>query len=210
MLEARWAQHFLDNGELRIPSFAALRSHADETRLDEQEGRLQLEHEQTRPEGPVEYLFASADYSSRAYVLSTTMADNGTIARAFGVDHYIAIQQTIPFAHVIAQQIPGFVHGSEGPCLYLEGRTIRRDFGPLPTELLQKTGQHIQGSLPQPIAEVLGDAPFYLKAPKFSWQLEYRFVWVTDHPTEGHIIVRAPDARRFCGRRTTHAGFPNP
>jgi hypothetical protein len=210
MLEARWSQEFLRTGEIRIPSFAALRTHPDERRIDRLEGYLQLEHEQTRSDGRVEYLHVTADYSPNGYVLSTTMSDSGAIAREFGADSYIAIQNSTGFARAIAQQIPGFVHGSEGPCIYLEGRTLRRDFGELPLEVLQHAGQRVRTLLTPAIAMELADAPFFLKAPAFAWQLEYRFVWVTDHPTDGYLALKVPDARRFCGRRTTHAGFPGP
>lgn len=46
--------------------------------------------------------------------------------------------------------------------------------------------------------ELLGLKPYFRKRPRFSNELEYRWVWVTKKPCPETVVVEIPNARKYC------------
>jgi len=42
--------------------------------------------------------------------------------------------------------------------------------------------------------------PFFFKALEYVHQAEYRLVWYVSREKEDRLVVKCPDARRFCMR----------
>jgi hypothetical protein len=201
MMARRWVDAFFDTGALRLSTFAQFRRHADEQRLDDQEGQLQFEHVGHDRNGEPRYLSVNGDFGRNAYVLCGSMSNAPALNEEFGTDAYIAIQNTTRFAEAVAVHIPGFIGGNEGPCAYLSARTIERDLSPIPWEHL-RCPEH-PGKLNEPrvhafLDQALGDHPYYLKHLSYARQVEYRLFWLTNREVDGHLDIMVPEAMRFC------------
>ncbi len=157
----KWVDAFFATGELRLSSFAEFHAHQDEHRSQWLEGSVQFESEYRLPDGRFSHLSVRGDYGRDAYVLCGSMSDDPDIARGLGAGGCIAIQDTTGFAKAVSQHIPGFVGGSEGPCIYASGRTLKRDFGLLPVE---GPGAHEQPSeeLQAWLRDRLREYPYYV------------------------------------------------
>ena len=128
-MDRRWIDAFFETGALRLSSLARFQRHVDEQRQDQNEGVQSYEY--YTPSEPPLFLSTWIHYGMNAYVLCGSMSESGSLATAFGADDYLAIQETMEFANAIAAHIPGFIGGTEGPCLYLNRRLLKRDLGPL-------------------------------------------------------------------------------
>jgi hypothetical protein len=160
MLKRCWAEEFFATGALQLSSFDEFRKHPDETRLDSQEGDLQLELVGSAADGTPEYTFMTAEYGRNAYVLCGSRSNDPSIAKAFDADGYIAIQETVPFAESVAQQIPGFIEGSEGP--YDPIPPLRPQYTAIPVKQ-EQLGDRLRGlalaGLVEPRARDANSAP---------------------------------------------------
>ena len=198
-MQRGYVDAFFDDGSLRLSSFGEFRKHPQEQRIDTQEGRFQLSHFQKglKPEDN-RYFHLSGLTNPHTYVLCGHMSNDPELHDENN-DAYVAIQDTVSFAGVIASKLTGFVRGMEGPCVYQTSRSLAYRLGGVPlTEL---------GSLDEPpnlpqlralIAERLGHLPYFLKHQSYRADAEYRWIWFVNPPAQPYIDLKVPEAREFC------------
>jgi hypothetical protein len=193
----KWVDAFFATGELWLSSFSEFHAHQDEHGSHWLEGGVQFESDYRLADGRFSHLWVRSDYGRDAYVLCGSMSDDPDIARKFKAGGCIAIQDTTGFAKAVSRHIPGFVGGSEGPCIYASGRSVKRDFDLLPVDE-PGADEPPSDELQAWLRDRLREYPYYVKASSFAYQLEYRIVWLTDREVDGHIVIRVPEARAHC------------
>lgn len=193
-LESQFVDEFFTAGKLRLTSFAAFRAYEDEQAGDPHEGRTYQE-----VTGPNHHGVVLAVNGAANYVLCGSTVDSDAMADLWGRDAGIHILDTVGFAQAVAQRIPGFLFGMEGPCTYVNDLTliIRDDriFVP-PTE---QDADAWAARMDAEIAERSKES-FFRKRLKYSPQSEYRFVWIGTGDERSHLMIECPEARQFCQR----------
>ena len=193
---------FFDTGSLRIGSFDQFSKHSDEARLDGQEGRGMVFHQNNNGEGTS--VSGYMIYGVSSYVFCGSSFFSEEIAELFGADSGFRINDTVAFADTIAHRISGFRGGCEGPCVYVPTRTVLRDTGPVGIDDFQDDGERDKVSFNKMmgfLSGMAGDDLLFLKDAKYSSQCEYRFIWHTHDPkVSGFLDLKVPEARQFCTR----------
>lgn len=194
MMEREFVDRFFSTGELKISSFEEFRKHKDEERKDE-EGRNVI-----CLRGDNSTAFAVTGHGKNEYILCGSAIKDKGLMTSFGCDAAIQIYNTTEFANVVARHIPGVLRGFEGFCYYHNG-SIECKIDDINIEqfMSNKANKNIDiNLLGGYLLNVAGSAVYFRKATNFSHQMEYRWVWNTDHIVESSIIVHVPEARRFC------------
>lgn len=201
-LNREYVDQFFETGALRLSSFKAFAKHADEARLDAQEGRGLVIHQHNIGKG--QHIAGHLIYGEGSYVLCGAMRHDAEIMRAFsGVNSGFRINDTVRFADCIANHIQGFKSGSEGPCIYMPRRIVHRNLGPIDETILHDDNAPGQISIEKMqnfVSELDSGDQCYLKHRDFGYQCEYRFIWNTSLETQDHIFITVPEAREFCTR----------
>jgi hypothetical protein len=190
-MDQQYVDEFFAEGKLRLSSFARFASHADEERLDVSEGQVTFSHR--TKQGGGQTLLAQAAVGRNAFVLCAAMRRSDEIQTAFGCNSYISINNTEQFAMAIANKLPGFVTGWEGPCLYQSTKIIDRDLGFLE---LPRTTEEIQ----RIVFEGMKQYPYFLKHERYANQVEYRFVWQIAGEIPDYLDISIPEAIQWCTR----------
>jgi hypothetical protein len=202
-MEKKWIDCFFKTGELMLSSFSQFRKHPDEQRRDPHEGASILDMSfGGQPLSGIAY------FGSDAYILSTSMIESNELMRQFpGYDDYFRIGDPLGFASAIAEAIPNFTLGFQGPCLYQSERLVRREIQGPPLldpsasqEFPQENAERLFDAMNHRVFEATKLEPFFFKPLEYAHQAEYRLVWCVSREKEDRSVVKCPDARRFCRR----------
>lgn len=182
---------FFQNGSLRLSSFETFRKHPNEARRDKAEGKAAMKI--ALPKGTLSAITVNGQES---YVLCGSMveASQSTSHAA------IRILDTIAFAATVARQIPGFIGGTEGACVYRSNTfyeaTADHDIAPPvdgedPEQWARRqkafVGAHMINK-------------FFIKHSDYSAESEYRMLWFCDGMPRPFIDISCPKAIQFCER----------
>jgi hypothetical protein len=194
MMRRSYVERFFDTGELLVSSFDWFSKHADEERKDKEGWNVVCGR------GAKATVFAVTGHGREAYILCGTAVKDGSLMERFDADAAIQIYDPTAFASVLTRHLPGVRHGFEGFCYYIDG-PIECNIGDFELDQLkgQATGKNLDlNRVGGFMLNMAGMAVFFRKATKFRHQLEYRWVWITDHPVAEPIIIRLPEARKLC------------
>jgi hypothetical protein len=200
-LPKQFVDEFFEDGSLRLSSFIQFAKHTDEQRKDAAEGkgvRTGLGENLT--------IVMATGRGSNCYVLCGSMVYSEKMRQTFGgADNCFAIDNTVAFAAAIARALPGFMNGLEGPAIYQDDTTIRRDLGS--KTIGDFTSQQPDGSIglrigPELQGQVGGYEEFFMKSSRYADQAEYRLLWAVEGQTQDHVTIKAPQARNFCRKLT--------
>lgn len=188
--DQKWIDEFFLNGTLRLSNFAKFSSYKDEARGDKNEGQgLSIGRSGGRDLG------VWLREGRNSFVLSCSLAASNSVMKEMKRDSAFVIWNPLGFATEIARQLPGFIGGVSGMCIYRDPPIILRrlDAADIPD------GDTIDYNQIAAAAAKLGGAERYLlKRRKYEPQREYRFIWHLDHPAEDYKDVIAPRAKEFC------------
>jgi hypothetical protein len=220
-MNASFVEDFFKDGSIRISSFDEFRKHKDEQRLDMGEGRIMVAHNfPSANQGKGQAITSWILYDRKAYVLSTSVVIDKNLMESFGTDSYLRIHDSTNFGIEVARQIPGFIMGLEGFCLYQHNKIFYQDLS-LDLRQFQKdpnkaisdmklASNGIEGQIDEGEYDMqrLGSFlvnnarhyPLYLKDERFRMQCEYRFIWLTNIATQDHLSLKIPEAIRYCSR----------
>jgi len=200
-LDRCFVDSFFETGELRLSSFASFAQHVDEQRLDSREGDGVVF--QINSEGSGQTIAARICQGRNAFVLCGATCFRTKLAGDFCTDSGFRIDNTVAFADVVSQYVPGFCMGIEGPCHYSPKRMLVRDIGAVEFDSLradEDTNKVDLQKLMKLVSKIAGDDMFFLKSEKYAHQNEYRLMWHTPHEVAGYIDIVCPEARQFCTR----------
>jgi hypothetical protein len=193
-LEAQYVDEFFTDGKLRLTSFATFRTYEDEQAGDPHDGRTYQE-----VMGPNHHGVVVATNGAANYVLCSSTVESDAMADLWRRDAGIRILDTFGFAQAVAQRIPGFLFGMEGPCTYVHDLTVivRDD-----RTLVLPAEKDIEAWAARMDADVAerGKESFFRKRLLYSPQSEYRFVWIGTGAERPYLKVECPEARQYCQR----------
>ncbi len=190
---------FFNNGEIKLSSIEEFKQHLDEQRLDKKEGDTMFISRTT--EGGGQTVTAKALHGSNAYILSASMKYEPELMSNFQTDSYIRIKDTTNFGISISKCIASLVSGFEGPCIYQINKIIESDLGYINIEKLRDPNDPTikpEIILSNLLNSKMQHFPYFLKEKSFLHQMEYRFVWIVKEKVEKSIIIKVPEAIKFC------------
>lgn len=209
-IESRYVDAFFETGELRLSSFAQFSKHTDEQRLDGKEGTVSMVYRPPRDSGDI---VITGIVGTDAYVLSTCLVPSTEVMRSFSADSAIVIHDPRAFALAVAEAVPGFTHGFDGPCSYQSRRFVQRNFFSSEDALdisLDASGKLDQSHIGELVFAIGGREAYFLKHYSYMQQNEWRFIWITSAPRHDYLDILAPKARKFCerwGNSTNYIAF---
>jgi hypothetical protein len=197
MMERQYVKRFFETGELLVSSFDRFQNHADEERKDREGWNILMGR------GSGYTSFAVTGHGRNAYILCGTAAKDSSLMKHFSSDAAIQVFDSTAFAGVITRHLPGVTQGFGGFCYYLDGSIESKigDFDPDQLKQQKDDNTYSFEQLAKHIQDMAGRAVFFRKSTKFRHQVEYRWVWLADHPVTGSVVIHVPDARRFCAPR---------
>jgi hypothetical protein len=192
--DQRWVDAFFDTGNIRLAAFQAFRTHPDEVRKDDGEGLFFSRHETDGSNNPAIFVSTSVngDVGRSSYVLCASLRhDLGKSGKSF-----FTINDTTSFAYQISRQLPGFVRGWEGFCMYGRERIARSEISAASAASML---EGIQAGQP-PRLPPIDLTVMFAKPIQYAEELEHRMVFEVDHAVTDAAFVNAPLARQFCRR----------
>lgn len=202
-LPQRFVDAFFEDGTLRLSSFNRFAKHADEERKDVAEGK----GVRTGTGDQLTIVMGSAR-GSDLYVLCGSLIHSEQMSKTFpDADGAFAIDDTLQFAAAVARALPGFKAGMEGPAIYQDDTTIRRDMGATTLDDLLDASNKPDGTismdlLPKLQAQVGGTEEFFTKSSRYANQAEYRLLWGVEGYATDLIDLKVPEAVQFCRKLT--------
>ncbi len=190
IMERQYVSDFFNDGRLRISSFEAFRKHPDEARRDEEEGRATM-----LITSPNSQMSAAIFNGQEAYVLCASTVEHPIDTESSAG---IRIKDTIAFSSAISRQIPGFIGGTEGLCIYRENTMYEADDSRSFTP--PKDGEDPEAWADRS-ERILGEHmqnKFFIKPLKFFKESEYRMIWFCNGKPNEFIDIICKDAIRFC------------
>lgn len=191
--DKEWIDKFFETGELRLSTFSKFSTYQDEQRGDTSEG-LNILHGR----GSNHEVFMVAGLGHSSLILCTSTKLDQQLATAFERDGAFEIMDTPAFAREISRQLPGFRHGAEGPCIYTDGKILRRKIDFDMEKFRAPDGNMDMAMLPHLQQQIGGLEQLFNKDQRYSQQAEYRLAWELDSLPANYIDIRAPLARQFC------------
>ncbi len=198
-IEQVYVDKFFEDGTLRLSSFEQFRKHSDEQRRDSAEGfglRQGIGQNAT--------IMTVSGRGGDCYVLCGSLLCTEKLQGTFPeADGCFAIDDTICFAQSIAHALPGFTRGFEGPAIYQDDPTIRRDLGADTVDEMFKRHSNPDGTLDmnklfEMQASIGGYEEFFMKHSRFAYQAEYRLLWSVSQKVDDFIDLKVPEARQYC------------
>lgn len=126
-MERKYVDEYFTSGKLMLSSFDRFAKHADEQRLDSDEGKTYLIHRTAGNGGQT--LLVEGDFGRDTYILCGSLLPSLELMSSFGADSGIIIKNPMAFADSISKCLSGFTRGYDGPCSYQLRRIIEHDFG---------------------------------------------------------------------------------
>jgi hypothetical protein len=107
----------------------------------------------------------------------------------------------------VSLKIPYFTSGFEGPVIYQDDTTIKKNIGAMKAEELTERYKNPDGTVRmdmiQEVARMAGGIEeYFVKHSQHARECEYRLLWATGGNVEPFIDIKVPDAIRFCRRGT--------
>lgn len=200
-MHQQYVDAFFDDGTIRLSTFAEFAKHPDEQRRDNKEGSGFASHNDLDVnDGEGFHVSGYLNTGMNAYIFCASMICNDSMKAKYGSTG-LTILDTVGFAYEVSRYIPGFRSGAEGPCIYQEFRHIRRNINDLNLDDLKvdPSSNDISGDkLLATINSIAGDDLMFVKTMAFFEELEYRLAWFTSEAVEGALILKCPEARKYC------------
>lgn len=196
-LPMEFVDAFFETGALRLSSFKQFTKHADEARLDVNEGQS---HVMMLGEG--RHFGAMMSGGHNAYVLCGSTTLSSELLRKFeGSEGVIEITNVPEFASAVARQLAGFVSGVSGHCIYTGKRILMRHVPYDPFPLPNDSSEQVPVEQMLAAAAQAGqDEEKLLKERQYAYQAEYRLLWNIDKEVPEYIDLKSLEARQFCRR----------
>lgn len=191
----QWLDNFFNEGDLALSCLSKFRSYADEIRGDKDEGDAMIWFENDKGDTH------AFKYESglNTYVFCTTLELNERVIGDFNAVGAIKIHNPTYFGAEVMKAIPGCDQGIEGECIYDDSRVYKGYSDKMKAML--GTENFLQNpALAQELMNAACERELFLKLKKYEVQQEFRMIWFTDQPVDSNIIVKCPDAVRFCER----------
>jgi len=188
---------FFEKGDLLISSFTQYKKYQDNKLGDASEGTtFNFGHtENDKTVGTV----TTVGQNSYCFCTSTIM--NKNLFSVFKRNSVFRIKDPINFILQIEKSLNRVVEVMFGNCIYLDRKMIIKNIPAVDLEKLKaddKTDNISFEKLMAATAPLNGPEQFFLKKIEHQEQCEYRILWHTDRPVNEPVIIKCPEAAKFC------------
>jgi hypothetical protein len=191
----QWLDNFFSDGEIVLSCLSKFRNYPDEIRGDKEEGDAMIWFENDR--GDTHAFKYESGLNS--YILCTTLELTDKVIKDFNAVGAIKIHNPTYFAAEIMQALAGCQHGIEGQCVYDDSR-VYRGYSDKMKEILSSDNYLNHPSLRNELMNAACERELFLKLKKYESQNEYRMFWIVDQPVDSNLVIKCPEAIRFCER----------
>jgi hypothetical protein len=193
--DKRWLDNFFEKGELALSCLSNFKNYAEEYQGDKDEGIGLVWYNATN--GDTNAVFYEAGLN--AHVFCTTHEINEKIISDFNAVGCIKIHNPNYFALDIMRSLGNCTQGISGSCIYANSRAFNRDT-PNMKEILKK-GDHLNNSeFFEEFRTSTIEHELFLKLEKYKYQNEHRMLWFSDTQIKDTIVIKCPDAVKYCER----------
>jgi len=195
--DKKYIDDFFENGNLFISSFQNYKKYKDNELGDVDEGTS----------------FNVANIADDKQITTYTTIDNNNytfctstiyekkLLDKFSRNSVFRIADPLNFILELTrsiQRVQGVLHGN---CIYVDNRIIQKKYPQIDESLLINQ----QGELNMNNAKIISDEiqgvdAFFFKKKNYQEQSEYRIIWQTDREISGGIIIKCPEAVKYCQR----------
>ena len=138
--------------------------------------------------------------AQEAYVLCGTRIESPTLEEGFGTNTGFRIKDPLRFAQAIAEVIPGFCGGMQGPCMYRDNTAVQAITDvpfkpPGPGDDPEEFGRRLHAE-----KSALAMDGLFMKANRYAHQGEYRFIWFAGGEPKDFLEVVSQTAASHCQR----------
>ncbi len=208
-LQEDYVDAFFERGEILLTTYERCKSHEDESRRDQNEGKLNFN-------------FTYGDQSvggihgvgRSSYMLCTSMIWSEELKQRFGTKSGFSINDVQAFCHAVSAVIPGAKKHIQGLRKYVDQRSmcgpISNPFEPEATNMFEamRTGtgdteapfRKTQEAMSIRLHGHLSDKAYFMKEKQFQIEQEFRFVWAVDQPVSEPIVMICRESVRHCTR----------
>jgi len=194
----KWIDNFFETGEILISSFKQYSKYEDNQLGDKSEGSSinfgMTENNKTI----VSVTSVGSDFF--CFCTSTQLSKN--LFDTFKRDSVFRITDPINFLMQVELALPKIYEVFFGNCIYLDKRSIVKNVGSLDLEEMKNPdGKSLSmDKMMNRAFDIGGFEQLFLKKLIHQDQNEYRLLWKTDNEVSDPIIIKCPEARKFCER----------
>lgn len=188
---------FFETGEILISSFYQYSRYTDNQLGDKSEGSA-VNHGSTKDGKTV---FAVTSFGHNAYCFCTSTLLQKDLFEVFKRNSAFRIKDPINFILQIEKSLTRVTEVLYGNCIYLPKRILSKEIGELDLEKMRINDGSNNLSMDlmfQKVGELAGPEQLFLKNISYQQQSEYRLLWLTDVTIDNPIILKCPEAVKFC------------
>lgn len=187
-----YAEKFFSTGEIMLSSFQKFKQYPNEIQGDVGEGHGFAHSEDL--EGNTHIVVYES--GENGYVMSTTKILNKEIITDFNSTCAIKINNPTMFGLELCKKIPFVSSGVEGECIYTESKITAykneyEKFKGFDFERNRVASEAV-------FREITSGIELFSKLNQYKNQNEYRFIWFSDYPILDTIVVKCPEASKYC------------
>jgi hypothetical protein len=192
-----YIEQFFETGDLFISSFNNYKKYKDNQLGDKDEGSS-INFANTDKDLTIS-TFVTVGRNEYTFCTSTIL--DQSLLTTFSRDSVFRIKDPINFILEVTRSLPRVNQVLHGSCLYLDQRMLMKNISGVDMETLKSEDGGISfEKLMQVSNYVQGRDAFFLKQKKYQKQSEYRILWQTDRQVKEGIIIKCPEAIKYCER----------
>ena len=196
--DQKWIDEFFDKGNLLISSFKNYKSYKDNQIGDKFEGNSYnvLQGANDKFIGT----YTMVGQNQYCFCTSTVLSDD--LKPIFKRNSVFRIKDALNFMIEITRSLPRVQNVLFGNCIYINERIIQKSVpSSVDMEQLKDDEQPNKLNLQKMMAAAapsLTKHRYFLKLIEHQEQSEYRILWTVDRKVEEGIVIKCPEAVRFC------------
>ncbi len=192
--DEKWMNNFFKTGEIMLSCFKNFKKNPDEMQGDRNEGEGIIGGEDE--EGNHNYIIYNSGL--KAYIMSSTKELNKDVIKDFNGKCAIKILNPTLFAFEISKKLPFVASGLEGTCNYKSYRTNIYKKEQTENKIFQEIDFQNDPNSSEKIKAITMGNELFLKLEKYKHQREYRLIWFSNQEVNESILIKCPEAIRFC------------
>jgi hypothetical protein len=191
----RYIDAFFASGDIFISSFKQYRSYKDNELGDKEEGHsMNFGYTDDNHTMGRYTMVGNADYC-----FSTSTILDKKLLETFRRDSTFRIKHPINFMLEIARSLQRVREVIYGNCIYLNHRMVKKQIGSVTLESLRDEKEPDKISMEKMMnVPVDGPESYFMKTVLYQHQSEYRIIWKTDREVSSGIVLRCPEAIKYC------------
>lgn len=189
---------FFDEGEIKISSFNQYKKYNDNQLGDKLEG-------QTFNLGNFEkdnmHIGTYTSIGSNDYCFCTSTVLDKKLLQTFSRNSVFRIKDPMNFILEITKSLTRVIEVLMGNCIYLDNKMIVKDISNVAMTDLQNEQGSVEFEKIMKVTNLIqGADAHFIKLRHYQPQSEFRIIWKTDRPVDNGIIIKCPEAIKYCER----------